>query len=84
MVAIGGQHDSKPYRSVTMRRNEMRRSQRVNVTLRDAEWQQVEAALEITSQRPTEFVRQAALEQARRVLAAPEQYGISPDPAEAA
>ena len=75
MVAIGGQDDSEPCRSVTMGKDEMRRIQRVNVTLRDAEWQRVEAALEITSQRPTEFVRQAALEQARRVLAAPEQYG---------
>ena len=67
-----------------MTHDNLRRVQRVNLTLRDAEWRRLEAALTITSQRPTEFVRQAALEQARRVLAAPEQYGASREPSAAA
>ena len=57
-----------------MTKNELRRVQRVNLSLREAEWRRVQAALNITSQRPAEFVRQAALEQARRVLASPDQY----------
>ena len=53
----------------------LRRRQRVNLALRDAEWRHLEAALKVTCQRPTEFVRQAALERARQILSSPEQYG---------
>ncbi len=45
-----------------------KRSQRVNVRLRDSEWECLERALVICYQRPAEFVRQAALERAARVI----------------
>ena len=37
--------------------------------VRDSEWQRVERALELVDERPSEFVRIAALERAGRILA---------------
>ncbi len=52
-----------------------RRTQRVNLTMRDPEWRLVERALAVTYERPTEFVRLGAIARARCVLANPERFG---------
>ncbi len=52
-----------------LQNEELLRTPRASLRMRDAEWDKVERALEVCLERPSEFARTAVLERAQRVLA---------------